>query len=107
MGDEAKWQSCKFEPSGPYSVPLAHPQHKIHFETLLPFCLISKLFPFLILQNNFPTFQVRLGQVLDNGKVKTKQLGEHQGRVHSLAVEPGSPYVFYSCGEDGFVQHVC
>ncbi|PSR86625.1 DDB1- and CUL4-associated factor like [Actinidia chinensis var. chinensis] len=49
--------------------------------------------------------QVRLGQVLDNGKVKTKKLGEHQGRVHSLAVEPGSPYVFYSCGEDGFVQH--
>ncbi|XP_057479766.1 uncharacterized protein LOC130767038 [Actinidia eriantha] len=49
--------------------------------------------------------QVRLGLVLENDKVKTKKLGEHQGRVHSLAVEPGSPYVFYSCGEDGFVQH--
>jgi WD repeat-containing protein 42A len=23
-----------------------------------------------------------------------------------LAVEPGSPYIFYSCGEDGLVQHV-
>ena len=45
--------------------------------------------------------------MLENDKVKTKKLGEHQGRVHSLAVEPGSSYVFYSCGEDGFVQHVC
>ncbi|XAR60486.1 hypothetical protein NMG60_11033893 [Bertholletia excelsa] len=49
--------------------------------------------------------QVRLGQVLENGTVETKRLGKHQGRVHNLAVEPGSPYVFYSCGEDGFVQH--
>lgn len=47
-----------------------------------------------------------LGQVLENGSVETKRLSKHQGRVHSLAVEPGSPYVFYSCGEDGFVQHV-
>jgi hypothetical protein len=23
-----------------------------------------------------------------------------------LAVEPSSPYIFYSCGEDGLVQHV-
>ncbi|XP_031123351.1 DDB1- and CUL4-associated factor 8 [Ipomoea triloba] len=49
--------------------------------------------------------QVRLGQVLENGEVDTKRLGKHQGRVHSLAVEPGSPYIFYSCGEDGFVKH--
>ncbi|KAL7115674.1 hypothetical protein ACP275_04G196800 [Erythranthe tilingii] len=49
--------------------------------------------------------QVRLSQVLDNGSVETKRLSKHQGRVHRLAVEPGSPYVFYSCGEDGFVQH--
>ncbi|KAK6163259.1 hypothetical protein DH2020_000123 [Rehmannia glutinosa] len=49
--------------------------------------------------------QVRLSQLLDNGSVETKRLSKHQGRVHRLAVEPGSPYVFYSCGEDGFVQH--
>lgn len=36
----------------------------------------------------------------------TKRLGKHQGRVYKLAVEPGSPYIIYSCGEDGFVQHV-
>lgn len=50
--------------------------------------------------------QVRLGQVLENGQVTTKRLGKHQGRVYKLAVEPGSPYTLYSCGEDGFVQHV-
>ncbi|XP_019199214.1 PREDICTED: DDB1- and CUL4-associated factor 8-like [Ipomoea nil] len=49
--------------------------------------------------------QVRLGQVLQNGRVDTKRIGKHQGRVHKIAVEPGSPYIFYSCGEDGFVQH--
>ncbi|KAK4358773.1 hypothetical protein RND71_021002 [Anisodus tanguticus] len=50
--------------------------------------------------------QVRLGLVLENGRVETKKVGKHQGRVHKLAVEPGSPYILYSCGEDGFVQHV-
>ncbi|MFS8005286.1 putative transcription factor WD40-like family [Helianthus anomalus] len=47
------------------------------------------------------------GQVrLDNGNVQTIELGTHNGRLHKLAVEPGSPHIFYSCGEDGFVQHV-
>ncbi|MFS7889753.1 putative transcription factor WD40-like family [Helianthus anomalus] len=49
--------------------------------------------------------QVRLGQVGENGHVHTKKLGKHHGRVHKLAVEPGSPHIFYSCGEDGLVQH--
>ncbi|KAK4717847.1 hypothetical protein R3W88_016185 [Solanum pinnatisectum] len=49
--------------------------------------------------------QVRLGLLLGNGQVETKRLGRHQGRVHNLAVEPGSPYILYSCSEDGFVQH--
>ncbi|KAL3850747.1 hypothetical protein ACJIZ3_012629 [Penstemon smallii] len=49
--------------------------------------------------------QVRLGLLSENGSVETKRLSKHQGRVHKLAVEPGSPYIFYSCGEDGFVQH--
>ncbi|XP_023511970.1 DDB1- and CUL4-associated factor 8 [Cucurbita pepo subsp. pepo] len=49
--------------------------------------------------------KVRLGQVLDDGRVVAKMLGEHQGSVHELAVEPGSPHILYSCGEDGLVQH--
>lgn len=49
--------------------------------------------------------QVRLAQILGNGKVSTKKLGSHRGRVHKLAIEPGSPHIFYSCGEDGVVQH--
>ena len=27
------------------------------------------------------------------------------GRAHKLAIEPGSPSCFYSCGEDGEVRH--
>ncbi|GAA0150721.1 ubiquitin-protein ligase [Lithospermum erythrorhizon] len=49
--------------------------------------------------------KVRLGEVLESGNVETKKLGKHQGRVHNLAAEPGSPYILYSCGEDGLVQH--
>lgn len=55
----------------------------------------------------FVSLQVRLGQVMEGGKVDTKKLGRHRGRVYKIAVEPGSPHIFYSCGEDGFVQHVC
>lgn len=36
----------------------------------------------------------------------TKLLAKHQGRAHKLAIEPGSPHIFYTCGEDGLVQHV-
>ncbi|XP_058090863.1 uncharacterized protein LOC131237204 isoform X2 [Magnolia sinica] len=49
--------------------------------------------------------QVRLAQLLEGGSVDTVNLGKHEGRVHKLAIEPGSPYTFYSCGEDGLVQH--
>ncbi|XP_020685776.2 DDB1- and CUL4-associated factor 8 isoform X1 [Dendrobium catenatum] len=48
--------------------------------------------------------QVRFGQVMEDGQVSTRQLGIHRGRVHQLAVEPGSPHIFYSCGEDGLIQ---
>lgn len=51
--------------------------------------------------------QVRLGEILESGRVETRRLGKHQGAVYKLAVEPGSPHIVYSCGEDGFVQHVC
>lgn len=49
--------------------------------------------------------QVRLGLVQEDGRVNTTMLGKHQGSVYKLAVEPGSPHIFYSCGEDGFIQH--
>lgn len=51
-------------------------------------------------------FQVRQLKILEGGKVRTTLLGVHEGRAHKLAIEPGSPYIFYCCGEDGLVQHV-
>lgn len=54
----------------------------------------------------FLPLQVRFAKIQDGGDVSTTLLGEHEGRVHNLAIEPGSPYIFYSCGEDGLVQHV-
>ncbi|XP_021775040.1 DDB1- and CUL4-associated factor 8-like isoform X2 [Chenopodium quinoa] len=49
--------------------------------------------------------QVRHAQILEGGRVETSLLGRHQGRAHKLAIEPGSPHIFYTCGEDGIVQH--
>ncbi|KAL6905280.1 hypothetical protein ACP4OV_002881 [Aristida adscensionis] len=49
--------------------------------------------------------EVRLAKIHDGGDVPTTWLGEHGGRAHNLAVEPGSPYIFYSCGEDALIQH--
>ncbi|KAD3642116.1 hypothetical protein E3N88_31340 [Mikania micrantha] len=49
--------------------------------------------------------QVRLAAILECGNVETKLLGRHKGRAHKLANEPMSPQVFYTCGEDGLVQH--
>ncbi|KAI4350247.1 hypothetical protein L6164_004719 [Bauhinia variegata] len=49
--------------------------------------------------------QVRHTQILERGGVETKLLAKHQGRAHKLAIEPGSPHIFYTCGEDGLVQH--
>ncbi|XP_052134558.1 protein ALTERED SEED GERMINATION 2 [Oryza glaberrima] len=49
--------------------------------------------------------EVRLAKIGDGGDVPTTLLGDHDGRAHKLAIEPGSPYIFYSCGEDGLVQH--
>lgn len=66
---------------------------------------ISLLTHFLI--KFVPLPQVIVGQIMGNGQVSTKHLGTHRGRVHKLAIEPGSPHIFYSCGEDGLVQHVC
>ncbi|KAA8535961.1 hypothetical protein F0562_028439 [Nyssa sinensis] len=49
--------------------------------------------------------QVRHAQILERGQVETKLLAKHQGRAHKLAIEPGSPHIFYTCAEDGLVQH--
>ncbi|CAL9228675.1 unnamed protein product [Arabidopsis halleri] len=49
--------------------------------------------------------QVRYSKILESGQVETCLLGKHQGPVHKLAVEPGSPFSFYTCGEDGAVKH--
>ncbi|KAF7144345.1 hypothetical protein RHSIM_Rhsim05G0052400 [Rhododendron simsii] len=49
--------------------------------------------------------QVRHAQILERGEVHTKMLGTHHGRAHMLAIEPGSPHILYTCGEDGLVQH--
>ncbi|KAI7742595.1 hypothetical protein M8C21_011933 [Ambrosia artemisiifolia] len=48
---------------------------------------------------------VRHATILECGTVETKLLGRHQGRVYKLANEPASPHVFYTCCEDGLVQH--
>ncbi|XP_024033084.1 DDB1- and CUL4-associated factor 8 isoform X1 [Morus notabilis] len=48
--------------------------------------------------------QVRFVQILEGGRVETSLLGEHLGQAHKLAIVPGSPHIFYSCGEDGLVQ---
>ncbi|XP_061977515.1 uncharacterized protein LOC133698562 isoform X4 [Populus nigra] len=50
--------------------------------------------------------EIRQAQILEGGEVKTILLGKHEeSQVHKLAIEPGSPHIFYSCGEDGVVQH--
>ncbi|KAL4585077.1 hypothetical protein LXL04_009691 [Taraxacum kok-saghyz] len=49
--------------------------------------------------------QVRHAMIPENGEIETKLLGKHHGRAHKLANEPGSPHIFYTCGEDGLVQH--
>jgi len=49
---------------------------------------------------------VRLGLIREDGEVETALLGKHHGCVYKLAVEPGSPHICYSSGEDGFIQHV-
>ena len=44
--------------------------------------------------------------MLQDGRVSTKRLARHRGRAHKMAIEPSSSRIFYSCGEDGVVQHV-
>ncbi|CAK7329441.1 unnamed protein product [Dovyalis caffra] len=62
----------------------------------------------LLLLRGFSTFLVNNSGSSNSGRgrVNTILLGNHEeSRVHKLAIEPGSPHIFYSCGEDGVVQH--
>ncbi|OMO53471.1 hypothetical protein COLO4_36721 [Corchorus olitorius] len=58
-----------------------------------------------LLQALISHYTVRHAQISERG-VETKLLAKHQGRVHKLAIEPGSPHILYTCGEDGLVQHI-
>ncbi|KAK8699966.1 hypothetical protein V6N13_018373 [Hibiscus sabdariffa] len=49
--------------------------------------------------------EVRHAQILERS-VETRLLTKHQGWAHKLAIEPGSPHILYTCGEDGLVQHI-
>eukprot|EP00250_Pteridium_aquilinum_P003300 c13624_g1_i1 orf=2-589(-) len=48
--------------------------------------------------------QVRQAEIRESGSVETKKLAQHRGRVHKIAIEPGSSRIFMSCGEDGIVR---
>ncbi|KAK8475843.1 hypothetical protein V6N13_124567 [Hibiscus sabdariffa] len=51
--------------------------------------------------------QVRHAQISDRS-VKTRMVAKHiaAAGAYDLAVEPGSPHIFYSCGADGLVNHI-
>ncbi|PKA60759.1 Guanine nucleotide-binding protein subunit beta-like protein B [Apostasia shenzhenica] len=49
--------------------------------------------------------EVRLAVLQDGGYFVTTLLAKHDGRAHKIAIKPGSPHIFYSCSEDGLVQH--
>jgi WD repeat-containing protein 42A len=50
--------------------------------------------------------QVRHSQIQEGGHVVVHRFVELEYPVHRLALEPGSPHTFYSCGGDGSVWHV-
>lgn len=47
--------------------------------------------------------EVRYLQIQEGGRMVVDRIVEMEYPVHRLAVEPGSPHTFYSCGEDGSV----
>jgi len=50
--------------------------------------------------------QVRVGTLSESRtSATTVKAGQHHGRAHKLALEPGSPHCFLSSGEDGVVRH--
>eukprot|EP00794_Sanderia_malayensis_P010923 gene10923-12084_t len=48
--------------------------------------------------------QIRVGFLsLSNHDQQTKKIAQHRGPSHKLSIEPGSPHVLLSCGEDAVV----
>ncbi|KAH0915875.1 hypothetical protein HID58_030321 [Brassica napus] len=47
-------------------------------------------------------FQAKFMPFSDDRSIVTSSA---DGQVHKLAIEPGSPFSFYTCGEDGVVKH--
>ncbi|KAK8311659.1 hypothetical protein V6Z12_D02G266300 [Gossypium hirsutum] len=41
-----------------------------------------------------------------DGELRHAQILERTRQAYKLAIEPGSPHIFYTCGEDGLVQHI-
>jgi len=39
------------------------------------------------------------------GHFDTRRIGKQRDHAHKLAIEPGSPHIFFSYGEDGVVYH--
>lgn len=37
--------------------------------------------------------------------VQSRRIAQHEGRAHRLALDPVNPHCFFSCGEDGVVNH--
>ena len=51
--------------------------------------------------------QVRSGTLSSIGSCNTtKRLVQHKDGAHKLSIEPGSPYILLSCGEDGQVMEI-
>lgn len=50
--------------------------------------------------------EVRYAQILEDGSVHVKNIVTHREAAQKLALEPGNPHVFYSCGEDAFVYRI-
>jgi len=50
--------------------------------------------------------QVRVSELQEGGEAVTRNLCQHRGRAHKLAVDPLSPNIVLSTGEDGYVQQM-
>lgn len=50
--------------------------------------------------------QVRLVTLSSSGSASTKKMGQHRRCAHRLAIEPGSPHRFMSCGETSFIPRI-
>jgi len=63
--------------------------------------------------NNMTTVScARDGQIrvaflsLANQVQQTKRIAQHRGSAHKLSIEPGSPHIFLTCGEDAVVYSI-